>query len=123
MTSDKKEQLFCYFFSFSVKLYKQVVRCVDYFLLKCITNYDQTSGTRSLRCEWLPGYSLEYQGSVWNLQKKALFVKFYPDMSYNDTFLEKGTFLPSVTRGNVRPPDAEFFWIVPLLHNLIKQPI
>ena len=30
-------------------------------------------------------YNLELQGSVWNLQKRALFMKFYPEMPWNNT--------------------------------------
>ena len=30
-------------------------------------------------------YNLEFQGSVRNLQKRALFMKFYPEMPRNNT--------------------------------------
>ena len=30
-------------------------------------------------------YNLEFQGNVRNLQKRALFVKFYPEMPWNNT--------------------------------------
>ena len=30
-------------------------------------------------------YNLEFQGSIWNLQKRALFMKFYPEMPWNNT--------------------------------------
>ena len=30
-------------------------------------------------------YNLEFQGSIQNLQKRALFMKFYPEMPWNNT--------------------------------------
>ena len=30
--------------------------------------------------KWFPEYNLEFQVSVLNHQKRALFVKFYPEM-------------------------------------------
>ena len=41
----------------------------------------------------LSEYNFEFQGSVRNLQKRALFMKFYPTMPWNNTtFGKKGTF-------------------------------
>ena len=31
-------------------------------------------------CIKLTDYNLESQGNTWNLQKRALYVKFYPEM-------------------------------------------
>ena len=33
----------------------------------------------------LSEYNLEFQCSIWNLQKRALFMNFYPEMPWNNT--------------------------------------
>ena len=50
--------------------------------VKTALNYDDDF------CIWvdiLTEYNLEFQGSVQNLQKRALFMKFYPEMPRNNT--------------------------------------
>ena len=47
----------------------------------------------------IPEYNLEFQGSVRNLQKRALFMNFYPEMPWNNiTFGKKGTFFQMLQR-------------------------
>ena len=43
----------------------------------------------ALRCVKLTEYNLEFQGSVLSLQKRALYVKFYPEMRRNNTTFGK----------------------------------
>ena len=33
----------------------------------------------------------------------------------NTTFGKKGNFLSNITKGSVRLPDADFFWVIPWL--------
>ena len=59
-------------------------------------------------------YNLEFRGSVRDLQKRALFMKFYPEICLEITQkCIKITLLLNVTKGSIRLPDADFFWIIP----------
>ena len=54
-----------------------------------------------------PEYNLEFQGSFWNLQKRARFMRFYPEMPWNNTdFGKKGTFCQILQRA------ASHYWML-----------
>ena len=40
---------------------------------------------------------------------------FYPEIPLKNSIFwrKKGTFLPNITMGSVRLPDADFLWIIP----------
>ena len=58
-------------------------------------------------------FNLEFQGSVWNL-KKGTFYEFLPRNALKQYYVwQKGHFLSNITKGSIRLPDADFFWIIP----------